>query len=529
MAQQCDTGALMVATLSSELVRSVLDSSPDALVLVDRDGRILFVNQQLSTLFGYGKEELRGKRIELLLPERFRAHHVTHRADFAVENRSRPMGAGLDLWGRRRDGSEFPVEISLSPVHERGQMFVAAAIRDITDRKRAQAELIAAREAAEEARRLADTSREAAIRANQAKGRFLATASHDLRQPLQSLALLNGTLRRLVDDPDAREALGHQDQAIEAMSRLLNALLDISKLESGVIKPQPSDFPVADLFEELQREFSSVTTAKGLELQVECASECIHSDPALVGQILRNLLSNAIKYTGNGCVRLRCQQHEQAIRIDVLDTGVGIPADQLQYIYDEFYQVGVPVNSSRNGYGLGLSIVQRLVRLLALKLEVSSELGKGSVFSLELPTGHMSMGVAGAPAGPHTVAPQVSAPQILLVEDDPAVRNATRLLLKVEGYRVLTASTLAEACGVAGEHPQLDLLITDYHLSHGETGTQVISSIRQRLGRPLKAVLMTGDTSSAVKELQRDERLRLASKPIKAEELLSLLESLLAV
>jgi two-component system, sensor histidine kinase len=127
------------------------------------------------------------------------------------------------------------------------------------------------------------------------------------------------------------------------------------------------------------------------------------------------------------------------------------------------------------------------------------------------------------------VASQVSAPQILLVEDDPAVRNATRLLLKVEGYRVLTASTLAEACGVAGEHPQLDLLITDYHLSHGETGTQVISSIRQRLGRPLKAVLMTGDTSSAVKELQRDERLRLASKPIKAEELLSLLESLLAV
>jgi PAS domain S-box-containing protein len=518
----------MVATLSSELVRSVLDSSPDALVLVDQSGQILFVNQQLTTLFGYSNEELRGAGIERLMPERFRAQHVTRRAGFVAENRTRPMGAGLDLWARRKDGSEFPVEISLSPVHERGQVLVAATIRDIADRKRAQAEIIAAREAAEEARRQADASRETAVRANQAKSRFLATASHDLRQPLQSLALLNGTLRRLVDDEDAREALAHQDQAIEAMSRLLNALLDISKLESGAIKPQPTDFSVAHLFDELKHEFSSVALAKGLELQVECASECVHCDPALVGQILRNLLSNAIKYTGKGCVKLRCLHREHAIRIDVHDTGIGIPADQLQYIYDEFYQIGVPTNSSRNGYGLGLSIVQRLARLLELKLEVSSEMGKGSVFSLELPKGQVSMAVAGARAEPEPMARQASAPQILLVEDDPAVRNATRMLLKVEGYRVLTASTLAEAGSVAAAHPLLDLLITDYHLSNGETGTQVISRLREQLGKPLKAVLITGDTSSAVKELQRDERLRLASKPIHAEELLSLLKSLLA-
>jgi two-component system, sensor histidine kinase len=504
----------MVATLSPELVRSALESSPDAMVLADASGHILFVNQQFSTLFGYHREAVRGQSIELLMPERYRARHIGHREHFAAENRLRPMGAGLDLYGRRSDGSEFPVEISLSPLHERGEVLVAATIRDVTDRKRVQREVILAREAAD--------------RANQAKSRFLATASHDLRQPLQSLALLNGTLRRLVDHPDALQALAYQDQAIEAMSRLLNTLLDISKLESGAVKPEPTDFPIARVFEELNHEFTGIATSKGLQLQVAATTECVFSDPSLVGQILRNLVSNAIKYTRTGSVRLSTVCGPDGIRIEVLDTGIGIPASQLQYIYDEFYQVGVPTNSSRNGYGLGLSIVHRLVSLLGLTLEVRSEVGTGSVFSLRLPSGRAAAVASSGRNTPVQAVRQVSAPQILLVEDDPAVRDATRMLLKVEGYRVLTASCLAEARALASEHSQLDLLITDYHLSNGETGTQVITALRESLGKPLKAVLITGDTSSAVKELQRDEQLRLASKPIHAEELLTLLKSLLA-
>ncbi len=503
----------MIATLSSELVRSALDSSPDAMVLVDSCGQILFVNQQFSVLFGYDREEVRGHSIERLMPERYRAQHVPHRQHFATENRLRPMGAGLDLFGLRKDGSEFPVEISLSPLHDGDSALVAAAIRDVTDRKRVQQELILAREAAD--------------RANQAKSRFLATASHDLRQPLQSLALLNGTLRRLVNHPDALEALGYQDQAIEAMSRLLNALLDVSKLESGAIKPERTDFPVARLFDELEHEFMSVAANKGLRLQVARCGECIYSDPSLVEQILRNLVSNAIKYTHAGSVRLTALRKADCIRIEILDTGIGIPANQLQYIYDEFYQVGVPTNSSRDGYGLGLSIVRRLVSLLGLKLEVSSEVGNGSTFALDLPLGAAAATAPGGRTAPALTARQAAAPEVLLVEDDPAVRDATRLLLKVEGYRVLTAATLAEALALAAEHPQLELLITDYHLSNGETGTEVIATLRQRLGRHLAAVLMTGDTSSAVRELQRDASVRLASKPIHAEELLTLLKQLL--
>src|SRR6185437_2487995 len=369
-------------------------------------------------------------------------------------------------------------------------VLVAASIRNVTDRKRAQQELIAAREAAD--------------RANSAKGRFLATASHDLRQPLQSLSLLNGTLRRLVEHPDALEALAHQDQAIEAMSRLLNALLDISKLESGAIKPEKADFNITGLFEELQHEFAGVATNKGLQLLVTAAVDSVHSDRALLGQILRNLLSNAVKYTRAGSIRLRSLRQPHGIRIEVMDTGIGIPADQLRFIYDEFYQLAVPTNSSRDGYGLGLSIVQRLVSLLELKLEVRSEIGKGSLFSLDLPSGGPSLGAAQHPVPPPQPR-QASAPQVLLVEDDPAVRDATRMLLKVEGYRVLTASTLAEARSQASAHPDLDLLITDYHLGRDETGTQVISTLRGDLGKHLKVVLITGDTSSAVKGLERDE------------------------
>jgi two-component system, sensor histidine kinase len=503
-----------VDKLSGEMVRSVLDSSPDAMVLVDSKGLIVFANQQLSTLFGYDREEIRGQAVEVLIPERFRPQHLRHRGDFATERRVRPMGAGLDLYARRKDGCEFPVEISLSPIQEGDAQLVAAAIRDATERKRVQQELILAREAAD--------------RANQAKSRFLATASHDLRQPLQSLALLNGALRRLVDHPDATEALAHQDQAIDAMSRLLNALLDISKLESGAIKPQPVDFTAARLFEELQHEFAGVAADKGLELQVGAASQWIHSDPALVGQILRNLLSNAIKYTLAGSVILRARRSSDGVRIDVIDTGIGIPADQQQFIYDEFYQVGVPTNSSREGYGLGLSIVQRLVRLLGLQLDVQSELGRGSVFSLDLPPGRSAPTAVETSVATPTARPE-AAPHVLLVEDDPAVRNATRMLLKVEGYRVLTAASLAEARTLAAAHPQLELLVTDYHLSNGETGTQVIDTLRASLGQRLKAVLITGDTSSALKDVQRDERLRLARKPIRAEELLGLLKALLTI
>jgi PAS domain S-box-containing protein len=508
-------------TIPSELARSALDAAPDAMIIIDASGVICFANRQVSALFGYPHENIIGERVEYLMPERFRDRHVAHRESYIGSVRLRPMGVGLDLCGRRQDGTEFPVEISLSPVNDGGPVLVAAAIRDVSDRKRAEAELIDARQTAEAARASAD-------RANQGKGRFLATASHDLRQPLQTLSLLNGVLQRLVAGADAREALNQQELAIGAMSRLLSALLDISKLESGAVKPHPADFAVGALFEELRLEFASLAASKGLTFQVASCADYVHSDRGLVEQILKNLLSNAIKYTRKGSVALRCL-HEQpsSVRIEVMDTGIGIAADQLLHIYDEFYQVGVPTNSTQ-GYGLGLSIVQRLVSLLDLPLTVHSDVGKGSVFALTLPGG---LRVVGATPRPGEDAP-TREPQrqirVLLVEDDASVRDATRMLLKSEGYRVTAVASLSEALEHASRDPKLDLLVTDYHLRDGETGMHVIAAMRAALGVSLRAVLVTGDSSSAMHELPTDPRLRVAIKPLRAEELLAILASLLS-
>ena len=501
--------------LSSALLASVLESAPDAIVIVDEGGCILFASRRITALCGYAPEEIVGQRIECLLPERFRQNHLGHRSSYARSARPRPMGVDLDLFALHKDGTELPVEISLSPIRDGGRLLVAAALRDVTDRKRIQTELTRAREAAD--------------RANLAKSRFLATASHDLRQPLQTLSLLNGTLRRVVRDPVAGEAVAQQSQAIDAMSRLTNALLDISKLESGAIRPDPSDFAVAALFEEMRNEFASIAASKGLELRIEPAAPSAYSDPSLVGQIVRNLVSNAIKYTQRGWVRLRSTPSPGGVRLEVADSGIGIPADHLPFIYDEFYQVGVASNTSREGYGLGLSIVHRLVRLLGIKLEVHSEVGRGSTFILEMPAGAASArgGVATASATDRTDARPASA-RILLVDDDAGVRSATAMLLRVEGFDVLCAASLAEVDTALRQNPRIDLVIADYHLQHGETGIQVIAAARGAVSQSLSAVLVSGDTSSTLRDVKPSDRLRVVSKPIQADELLSIISELLA-
>jgi two-component system, sensor histidine kinase len=496
------------------LLPGVLAAAPDAIVVVDAEGRVRYANNQLTVLFGYDTDDVVGQQVEMLLPERLRQRHAGHRQDFHHALRVRPMGVGQELLARRRDGSEFPVEISLSPVGDGEQNYVAAVIRDATERRAAERELRQARAGAD--------------RANQAKSRFLATASHDLRQPLQTLALLNGTLRRSVKDEDMRDAVEQQGQAIGAMSRLLNALLDISKLESGSMQVEITDFDVGAALEELRDDFRLLAADKGLRLELAGSRTRAHTDRTLFMQVLRNLVANAIKYTDHGSVWVRYRAASDKVIVEVVDTGIGISHEHLGCIFDEFFQAGTASHSARQGYGLGLSIVQRIVNFLGLHIEVESEPGRGSTFRLELPAGASAAAEAGdAAAGKPP--PQARGPDggfILLVEDDAAVRKAMQVFLKSEGYRVAAAASLPEALRLCDQMPGIDLVISDYHLAEAR-GTEVIAALRSRLGGHLASILVTGDTSSAIQELPRDNQLRIISKPVDAEELLDLIRILM--
>ncbi len=508
---------------------AALSSMADAVYISDAEGRFVEFNDAFASYYRFKDKSECAKDFSdfVNIVEVTHADGTVLPVDMWCTPRALrgEIATNVEFRLRRKDTEQtWFGSYSYAPIRDDAGLIVGAVVsaRDITELKRAEEALRASA--------ALERSRDSAIQAKNRNSRFLASASHDLRQPLQTIELLNGTLRRLVTDRDAVEVLLQQDQAIDAMSRLLNALLDISKLESGAINSEPMHFTVRALLDEMRMEFAGVAADKGLRLEIDMSEAAVYSDPALVEQILRNLVSNAVKYTHEGWVRVRCQQEGELVRISVIDTGIGIPAEQLPHIYDAFYQVGVAANSTREGYGLGLSIVKRLVDLLSVPLHVRSEVGQGSAFSLLLPASvghqaaeHRRFGAATA-LGPR----QSGDTRVLLVEDNASVRRAMGRLLGLEGYRVTPVASAAEALQHLRDGNGIDLVICDYHLSGGETGDQVIAALRKILGPSLPALLTSGDTSSAVKQLPNDPYLKFTSKPIKAEELLASLRSLLA-
>ncbi len=492
---------------SEEYFRSLLENAPDAMVIVDAKGRISLVNAQAERMFGYSRMELLGKRIEMLLPARLRERHASHRATFAAQPEVRPMGRGLELRARRRDGSEFPVEISLSPMHQGSDEFVWSVIRDVTERKKMELDIIEARRDAE--------------RANKANSAFLAAASHDLRQPVQALHLLTGALRRTVTEPRAIEMIDSQQHSLTAMTNLLNSLLDISRLDAGKVTPEIEDFPMQRLIDRLSAEFGRQAQHKGLEFRSTGCTEIIRSDPNLLAEIIQNLVSNAIRYTEDGSVSLECKRSNGFCSLSVTDTGVGIEEDQLDAIFREFHQVKKR-SSANEGFGLGLAIVRRMADLLDHRVTVSSQAGVGSKFTVTVPVVEAGNRVAEDEGGETRVTDTAEGGLILLIEDDTAVARAWSLLLEAEGYTIEHAASATEAMEIVqrlDEPPAL--VVSDFHLLDGSTGAEAVAAIREHCGASIPAFVVSGDTSKVVKDARLLDNCTLMNKPVDTNRLLA--------
>ena len=377
-----------------------------------------------------------------------------------------------------------------------------------------------------EQKEIAQKAQIQAEQANRDKTRFMATASHDLRQPVQALEFFSAALNLELQVHPSRALAENIRATGRELGELLDALLDFSQADMSVVQPTRRDYPVADLFQRLRAEFSLHANEKELSYRVANSSAWVHSDPVLLERMVRNLLTNAFKYTRKGKILLGCRRVSGGLRIEVHDTGVGIPLDQQQHIFGEFVQLENPERDRRKGLGLGLAIVDNLARAMGHTLTLRSALQRGSVFGVTVP-----LGVPQAASSTEALEPPLDHSDnalILLVDDDVQIRESVASLLENWGYAVITADSAAEALGVLQARDRVPhVVLADQRLREGKTGLQAIYDIRAYCGQPVPSALMTGDTEPTLTAQAKALGIPLLRKPLPAAKLRSLIANLL--
>lgn len=524
-----------------DVLQHGLDHAGQGITVIDRDLRLIAWNRAFLDLYGLPSTLVRtGTNIEDII--RFNAVRKAY-GPGSVEDH---IAARIDGFLHQRDPLRLTLHPSGKVIEVRTNHLpdggLVTTYADITDAVKAERALESANETlerrvtqrTEELMELNEQLKRAKAEADEAsisKTRFLAAASHDILQPLNAARLYVSSLVER-DRREAKPALAENiDASLEAVEDILTALLDISRLDSGALKPDITSFSIGDVMKQLLREFEPVAQEKGLELRLVAPSLTIKSDRRLLRRLLQNLISNAIKYTPNGKVLVGVRRSSDRVRLQVMDTGLGIPASKQKQVFREFQRLDEGARVAR-GLGLGLSIVQRIARTLKHPLDLSSEPGRGTVFTLEVPLSNQPAAMA-SPAGlVATVITPLAGLRVLAVDNEPAIIDGMRLLLGGWGCHVFTAQGQDEALAlVRTQRP--DVIIADYHLDQGEDGLSVIAALRQALAAAkgispaahsaMPAVLLTADRTVFVRDAARAADVHLLNKPLKPAALRALL------
>ncbi len=437
--------------------RELLEAAPDAIIEVDQSGRIVLLNAVTEKLFGYSREELLGLNVDQLLPEGPRGRHSAHRAHYTAEAHVRPMGSGLTLRAKRRDGSEVPVEISLSPVNSDDGLHVLAIIRDATERHLAEEKIRSANQQLELRNREVE-------RANRLKSEFLASMSHELRTPLHTIIGFTELLAEELEGPlndRQKRFVKHVHQDSHHLLALINDILDLSKIEAGRMELRLESFDAAGVLQDVLAGIRTLADAKQIRIDNRVAGQIgIVADRVRFREILNNLLSNAVKFTPEGGdIWVEAGFEDDMALFAVSDSGIGIAPEDQDAIFETFRQVGSTTRGVREGTGLGLAIVRRLVEMHGGSIRVESEIDKGSRFQFTMPS---------SPA---------KEPLILVIEDEPSAQELLTTYLQPSHYRTETAGAAAE--GLAKARLLRPDLITLDLLLPGRTGWQILRDLKQ--------------------------------------------------
>lgn len=374
--------------------RKLLHAAPDAILEVNEAGQILILNEAVERMFGYSRSELLGSSVDQLVPAAMRGGHAQHRSAYASRPKTRPMGTGLELQGQRKDGSLFPVEISLSPNWIEGSLHVIASVRDITERKAVEDRIRTLREQYTAELTLKNEQLEArnreVERANRQKNEFLASMSHELRTPLHTIIGFSELLAEQLEGPlgeKQQRFVGHILQDARHLLELINEILDISKIESGRLELKREPFEFSQCVEEVLAGIRHQAATKNITLENKNRfHDSLYADRLRVKEIMYNLLSNAVKFTPEGGrVWVEAFSKGNSLHVSVCDTGIGIPEKEHPAIFEKFYQVGDARGGTREGTGLGLPITKHLVELHGGSIDVESQPGQGSSFRLTFP------------------------------------------------------------------------------------------------------------------------------------------------